>query len=130
MSGQSIAIQTDLLMAAKAKAVEAYLRPNSNIVGVGIGKKKVDEEWKPCVRIYVVQKLDDPIVPSGQLAPKDINGVPVDVIPLSGFGRNGVFPVQDTGTVTRPGSPIRVKTDLTNINEGARGTLGAVVTDG
>ena len=55
---------------------------------------------------------------------------PVDVIEVGRFGKNGQKPIKDDGTTTRLGSPIRVKTAATNVNEGKRGTLGAVVTDG
>ncbi len=132
MNGQSTSAQLDQLHTAKAAAVACYLKPNSNIVGVGIGKKLIDGAPTDCVRIYVVLRKDEVEIPESQLVPKGtlIKGVPVDVIEVGPFGKNGQKPIKDDGTTTRPGSPIRVKTAVTNVNEGRRGTLGAVVTDG
>jgi hypothetical protein len=133
MNGQSTSTSLDQLHAAKAEAVARYLKPNVNIIGVGIGKKKIGEGWTDCVRIYVVLRQDEGGFTSDQLVEKGTrmsNGVPVDVIGVGPFGKNGQRPINDTGTTTRPGSPIRVKTAATNVNEGKRGTLGAVVTDG
>lgn len=120
------------LQAAKAEAVVKYLKPNGNIVGIGIGKKQINGTLTDCLRIYVVKRQPEDLIAPAQVVPKGttILDVPVDVIEVGPFGRNGQSPVKDTGTETRPGSPIRVKTALTNVNEGARGTLGAVVTDG
>lgn len=132
MNGQGTSTQLDQLHTAKAEAVARYLKPNSNIVGVGIGKKPIDGRPTDCVRIYVVIRKDEAAIPASQLVPKGtmISGVPVDVIEVGPFGKNGQKPIKDDGTTTRPGSPIRVKTAATNVNEGRRGTLGAVVTDG
>jgi hypothetical protein len=132
MNAQMTATQSDRLQAAKAEAVATYLKPNTSIVGIGIGKKLINGEWTDCLRIYVVQRQPEGLIRPVEAIPRGtvIAGVPVDVIQLGPFGRNPLSPVKDTGTDTQPGSPIRVKTELTNINEGARGTLGAVVTDG
>jgi hypothetical protein len=54
--------------------------------------------------------------------------VPTDVIEVGRFGRR-VHPTTPNVNA-RPGSRIRVKTNAPNVDEGARGTLGAVVTDG
>ena len=118
------------LQAAKEEAVKEYLQPNSSIIGVGVGTKDGKEE---CVRIYVIQRRDEKLVPGAQLVKKGkkfSDDVPVDVISFGSFGRHSHSALKDTGTDTQPGSPIGVKTDVGNINAGARGTLGAVVTDG
>jgi hypothetical protein len=123
------------LQAAKAEAVKEYLEPNGNIVGVGVGTKNGTEE--KCVRIYVVQRKED----ENSIAKKELiskkpgqkkmfSNVPADVIAIGPFGRHRKNALKDTGTTTQPGSPIRVKTDIDNIDVGARGTLGVVVTDG
>uniref|UniRef100_Q02D99 Uncharacterized protein n=1 Tax=Solibacter usitatus (strain Ellin6076) TaxID=234267 RepID=Q02D99_SOLUE len=132
MNGQSTSTQLDQLHSAKAEAVARYLKPNGNIVGVGISQKLIDNTPTDCVRIYVVLRQDESAIPASQLVPKGttINGVPVDVIEVGPFGKNGQKPIKDDGTTTQMGSPIRVKTAATNVNEGKRGTLGAVVTDG
>ncbi len=119
------------LQQAKTMAVQLLLRPNRNIVGVGIGKKVVNgsQTQQDCVRVYVVSKLSpDDLIPSA-LVPSDFGKVPTDVIPIGRFGRTG-RPQPRQGTCSQPGSYIRVKTSAPNVNQGQRGTLGAVVTDG
>lgn len=130
-------IPKEYLEKAKAEAVDHLLNPNANVVGVGIGKKVMGGQatQKDCVRIYVVYKEQDKDKLSpAVLVPKTIFDVPTDVIQVERFGRNGRPPRQkedkEEDTTTRPGSPIRVKTNATNVNEGSRGTLGALVTDG
>ena len=120
------------LKAAKRKAVELFLRPHGNVVGVGIGKKVIDGRQTPidCVRVYVIAKKGEGSLPVKSLVPEYILGVPTDVIEVSRFGRKGHRPKPAGHNETRPGSPIRVQTDAVNVNEGARGTLGALVTDG
>jgi hypothetical protein len=123
---------------AKQEVVKLLLRPNGNVVGVGIGKKEKDGEQtsEDCVRIYVVSKLYVDDLSPAALAPSSVLGVPTDVIEVQRFGRKGRqhrvgrtwVPGQDTSP--RPGTPIRVKTDAPNVNSGFIGTLGAVVTDG
>jgi hypothetical protein len=123
------------LKAAKADAVEKLLRPHGNIVGIGIGKKVVNGVEIDCLRVYVVAKSDTSDLPCKDVVPGDIR-VPTDVIEVGRFGRVGHPPK----TVPRrppapdgipgPGSRIRVRTNAPNVNEGARGTFGTVVTDG
>jgi hypothetical protein len=119
------------LQQAKAMAVKFLLRPNRNIVGVGMGKKMVQgaPTQQDCVRVYVVSKLCPNNVMPDSLVPLDFLGVPTDVIPVGRFGRTG-RPQPREGTCSQPGSYIRVKTTAPNVNQGQRGTLGAVVTDG
>jgi len=137
------------LVAAKEDAVQHLLRPNGNVVGVGIGKQlKGGIAGKDCVRVYVVYKIRD----QQALAPKCFvpshfgNQVPTDVIEVGRLGRNGRvaglpdprWPIESAAgcqpgpaaSLLQPGAPIRVKTNAPNVNEGARGTLGCVVTDG
>ena len=126
---------------AKQEAVKAWLRPNSNIVGIGIGKKTVEGKPVDCVRFYVVAKLDeDKLSPKSKLpsyielpGPDAGNPirVPTAVIPVGKFGSRGRWPrpQPNSQAPSGPGSRIRVKTSAPNVNEGATGTLGAVVTD-
>jgi hypothetical protein len=122
------------VQAAKANAVEEYLRPNGNIVAVGVGTTNGTEK---CVRIYVIKKEDhEDLIPTRQLISRNDRkkeiflDVPAHVIEFGPFGRGRKTALKDPGTITRPGSPIRVKTEIDNIDVGARGTLGVVVTDG
>ncbi len=118
---------------AKAEAVEKLLHPNGNIVGLGIGKKvtKGKETPEDCVRVYVVYKIIDPngLAPDSLVPPYFGNHVPTDVIEVGRFGRRGQ-PPKPADTILQQGSPIRVKTNAPNVNEGARGTLGTVVAEG
>jgi hypothetical protein len=130
------------LRQAKEEAVKLLLRPHGNIVGIGIGKKAIGAEVKDCLRFYVISKIKD----TGELPGKDVVpaqirvstgdpqvpyvDVPTDVIEVGRFGRPGHPPKATPGITPRPGSRIRVSTDAPNVNQGARGTFGAVVTDG
>ena len=118
---------------AKAEAVEKLLHPNGNIVGVGIGKKVTNGKETPedCVRVYVVYKIIDPngLAPKSLVPPYFGNHVPTDVIEVGRFGRRG-RPPKPPDPFLQHGSPIRVKTNAPNVNEGARGTLGMVVAEG
>ena len=61
---------------------DAIANINSNVHGVGVGRKIVD--GKPtdqlAVRIYVVQKLAASAIPPRDLLPADLEGIPCDVI--------------------------------------------------
>jgi hypothetical protein len=146
----------DELREAKKEAVKLLLRPNGNVVGVGIGKKEV--KGKPtgddCVRIYVVSKLYVDDLSRAAEAPSSVLGVPTDIIEIGRFGRRNVRKEdakqyagakqngdsmrkdeakQDAGARQNGGStlgsPIRVETNAPNVNSGSTGTLGAVVRD-
>ena len=87
MNGQSTSTQLDPLHAAKAEAVARYLKPNGNIVGVGIGKKPIDKTQTDCVRIYVVLRQDESAIPPSQVVPKGMTlyDVPVEALDLYDF---------------------------------------------
>jgi len=128
------------LKKAKQEAVKLLLRPNGNVVGVGIGEKETDgtPTTRECVRIYVVSKLYAEALSLAARVPSSVLGVPTDVIEVERFGRKGRQPKPSRGrtpkseedTRPRPGASIRVKTSAPNVNSGFLGTLGAVVTDG
>ncbi|SPE35327.1 conserved hypothetical protein [Candidatus Sulfopaludibacter sp. SbA6] len=132
MNGQNTPGIAYDLKGAKEQAVKLLLRPNSNVVGIGIGKKVKDGQATPedCVRVYVVSKIGPNDLSPNSLVPSNFLGVPTDVIEVGHFGRKGHHTQPREDTTPRPGSPIRVKTNAPNVNEGQRGTLGAVVTDG
>jgi hypothetical protein len=119
------------LKQAKQEAVKQLLRPNRNIVGIGIGKKITRNEptSQDCVRVYVVSKICMDDLAANSAVPSQILGAPTDVIAIGRFGRTG-RPALRTDTTPRPGSAIRVKTLAPNVNQGQRGTLAAIVTDG
>jgi len=120
------------LKQAKEEAVKLLLRPNSNVVGVGIGKKVKDGKETPedCVRVYVVSKSCPNDLSPNSLVPPTFLDVPSDVIEVGRFGRKGKQSKMPAYTTPQPGSPIRVNTNSPNVNAGVIGTLGAVVTDG
>src|SRR5687768_3026352 len=70
--GMAAAITVDRLIANAGKNVHA----------VGIGHKVVDGATakERCVRVYVVQKIAESLLPPIYRIPKEINGVPTDVI--------------------------------------------------
>jgi hypothetical protein len=126
------------LQNAKDLAVNRLLRPNSvsNIVGVGMGRKVVDNEVTDtrCVRIYVQSKHSPNDLSPAEVVPPAFLDIPTDIIEVGRLGRKGNLDnylrddQQDAGT--GPGSSIRVKTTSSNVNQGAAGTLGAILEDG
>lgn len=63
------------VMAAAATA-------DNNVHAVGVGHKIVESGLteEPCVRLYVVQKLAESLLPEGAILPSAIDGIPTDVI--------------------------------------------------
>jgi hypothetical protein len=53
-----------------------------NVHAVGIGSKVVEGKLtqEPCVRLYVVQKLAESLLPPNAVLPKEVDGIPTDVI--------------------------------------------------
>jgi len=131
----SIRIQ---LQNAKDLAVNRLLRPNSfsNVVGVGIGRKLVGDEVTDtrCVRIYVQSKRSLYDLSPAEVVPSTFLDIPTDIINVGRLGRPGNpsdhLRDNQKGTRTGPGSSIRLKSTSPNVNQGAAGTLGAVVRDG
>lgn len=71
-----IAFQTSRIVA------EAVARASVNVHAVGIGYKVSEGHMSDtlCVRLHVVQKLAESLIPPAELLPKEIDGVPTDVI--------------------------------------------------
>jgi hypothetical protein len=117
---------------AKQAALKALLpqgRPG-DVVGIGIGKKLVKGKPTPtdCVRAYVLSKLDPGYIWPVGLVPPSFGDVPTDVIEIGRLGRNGRAATANTPpNYIGPGSSIRVKTEAPNVNSGATGTLGMLV---
>jgi hypothetical protein len=108
------------LMDAKALTVQNYLaaeerpkfaglsvstRPRHNLTAVGAGRKYV--KGKPsdiqAVRFYVERKLPMSSIPKDHVLPKEIGGVPTDVIQMGRFELCGAFPAP----VTRRFRPVQ-----------------------
>ena len=67
---------------ATLRVADAVAMAGRNVHAVGIGEK-ISEGKKTgqrCVRIYVVQKLAESLLPPRDLLPEEIDGVPVDVV--------------------------------------------------
>ena len=91
------------LRAAKQQAVDQILmglrtarrrlittvstHPHDNVVGVGIGRKIVKGRVtnRPCVRLYVIRKLNKRLISPGNILPTHIEGVETDVIETGKF---------------------------------------------
>jgi hypothetical protein len=60
---------------------EADLMRKANVVGVGIGLKKVDGEQtgEPAIVVSVIRKLPSPQLEPDDVIPDELDGVPVDV---------------------------------------------------
>jgi hypothetical protein len=76
MRGRKVAMSAALTIEAARK------NAGHNVHGVGVANKIVDGKrtQTPCVRLYVVQKLPQSVVPRASRLPKFIDGVPTDVI--------------------------------------------------
>src|SRR5689334_20415230 len=79
------------LLSARQQAIDELLFPDSNIVGVGVGKKvKAGHTTSDdCVRVYVVKKHDPDQLRPASMVPRNFGVVPTDVIEIEHFGRRG-----------------------------------------
>jgi hypothetical protein len=67
---------------ALAKARKA-LRKRRGVVGVGVGPRQKAGAWNHddvCIQVFVVRKVPESAIPERMRLPKEIDGVPVDVI--------------------------------------------------
>ncbi len=125
------------LQEAKELAVNSLLGKNryGNVVGVGIGRKVVDGKVTDirCLRIYVQSKIDRDYLSPAAEVPKSFLEIPTDIIEVGFLGRAGKLVPKtrddENEKDTGPGSSVRLKTITPNVNQGAGGTLGAVVQD-
>jgi hypothetical protein len=67
---------------AAVRVSRAIANAGQNVHAVGIGRKVVAGEATSslCVRVYVVQKIAESLLPPVHLIPKKIDGIPTDVI--------------------------------------------------
>lgn len=99
-------------------------------VSVGLKEKGGKLGDQLCVRVYVKEKKDREIVPSDELIPAEVNGVPTDVNVV------GQFEFSDDNTKYRPiKGGIQISNKIIVLNEAgtdtemARGTLGCIAID-
>src|SRR5829696_4081987 len=61
---------------------DAIANVSANVHGVGVGRKIVDgvATDQLAVKIYVIQKLAESAIPPRDLLPKELDGIPCDVI--------------------------------------------------
>lgn len=134
---------TDHLTQAKQLAANRLLRPNyfANVAGVGIGKKVVGGDTTPTysIRVYVVSKINLGALSPATTVPSSFLDLPTDIIEVGRLGRTARLSEAakvnhakdpDAAPPPRPGSPISVRTNAPNVNQGFRGTLAAVVQAG
>jgi hypothetical protein len=69
-------------MATALRVSEAVARAGQTVHAVGVGRKEVEGTAtpQPCVRVYVVQKLAESLLPPKDRIPAVLDGVPTDVI--------------------------------------------------
>lgn len=138
------------LRAAKSEAVARYFKTRGlerirtrmyaasasaqdNLVGVGVGPKLKNGRPGPthAVRFYVVSKLPKTAIPSEQLLPEKIGGVPTDVVEVGIFRAfAAVPPTQKRIRPAKPGCSVGFQFTGAKAQYVMAGTLGALVTDG
>jgi hypothetical protein len=137
------------LMDAKASAVRSYLatearpkfaglsvstQPGHNLTAVGAGRKYVN--GKPtdthAVRFYVERKLPESLIPKEHVLPKEIGGVPTDVIQMGRFELCGALPAPVTGRFrpVQPGCSCSFQAPPPNHGVLTASTIGAIVEAG
>jgi hypothetical protein len=149
----SVTSTRDPLLIAKSAAVERYLktaqprptfsasvasvRPEHNVVGVGLGSKLIEgrSTGTVCVRFYVERKIAKDAIPPTLLLPENINEVETDVIESGRFRALQLAVVaprraRDPRARMRPAHPgCSVGFQFTGDQAGfvMAGTLGAIV---
>jgi hypothetical protein len=90
----------------------------AGIVGIGFGCKRTSGKRLPTqsLRVYVRRKVAKDHLPLHRCLPKELHGIPIDVIPIGMIRAHGATPVQ-------PGTSI-------GDADGHSGTLACIVTDG
>jgi hypothetical protein len=107
------------LPVAQAKRLAQNV-PGIRGVDFGWGYKDGDRKRRLCVRFHVENKLPEADLPAHELLPKDIAGVPTDVV-VARYGLHG----NPRGSV----DPLQPGVSVGNLDRGASGTLGGFVTD-
>jgi hypothetical protein len=89
------------LQRSKAMLKDWTANPHHNVVGLGIGYKRVGrrESKKRCIVFYVIRKTSNrQRIRKGYVIPKEIDGVPTDVIEV-GIPRAASLPGESIGLV-------------------------------
>jgi hypothetical protein len=118
-----------LIFLVRARAVDLFHFPN--VVGVGVGRKIVDnvDTGKPCLTVLVIKKKSREQLSEEELIPRELDEIPTDVV------ESGPL---DTGSATKwYGSRLDRKIKLRPARPGlsiahyrvSAGTFGAVVYD-
>jgi hypothetical protein len=138
---------TPALLAAKAEAVSRFLgpgpelrvtpplaastRPEHNVVGVGIGPKVKGGRatTRRSIRFYVVRKVPSGSVPTEFALPREIRGVPTDVIETGRFVALGVPIAQRRLRPAKGGCSVGFQFSGSMAGYVMAGTFGALVED-
>lgn len=137
------------LMDAKALAVKSYLatgerpkfaglcvstQPRHNLTAVGAGRKYV--HGRPtdthAVRFYVERKLPMSSIPKEHVLPREIGGIPTDVIQMGRFELCAAFPAPVTGRFrpVQPGCSCSFQAPPPDQGMLTASTIGAIVRAG
>ncbi len=110
-------------------AISAH--PHDNVVGVGVGSKMVKGRAtsRPCVRFYVVRKLDKQLLSAEHILPTRINGVETDVVETGTFRAQGPA-ARKRRRPAQPGCSLGFGLPAPNDGLFMAGTFGALVTRG
>lgn len=137
------------LMDAKALAVKSYLaieqrpkfaglsvstQPRHNLTAVGAGLKYVGGKATDtdAVRFYVERKIRESLIPREHVLPKEIDGIPTDVIQMGRFELCGAFPAPVTGRFrpVQPGCSCSFQAPPPDQGMLTASTIGAIVQAG
>jgi len=114
-------------------AAAAAAQPSQNVVGVGVGTKFVDgkETKTQCVRFYVANKIHKDALTAASLLPREIDGIPTDVIVTGRFHLlNTAAQNKLKRRPIRPGTSVGFQIPPPNDSFVMAGTFGAVVNKG
>jgi len=105
--------------------------PQDNVVGVGVGRKMVKGRPtnRPCVRLYVIRKLDKRLISPGNILPTYIDGVETDVIETGKF-RAQVPVARKRRRPAQPGCSVGFQLPAPHDDLIMAGTFGALVARG
>lgn len=107
------------------------VHPHDNVVGVGVGSKMVKGRItsRPCVRFYVVRKLDKRLVSPENILPAQINDVETDVVETGKFRAQAPV-ARQRRRPAQPGCSLGFGLPAPNDGLLMAGTFGALVTRG
>src|SRR5438093_3831168 len=126
----------DRILAAPRPAPRRFINAVSthaqdNVIGVGIGRKVVKGKAtkRPCVRLYVIRKLDKKLIPPRNMLPSHIDDVETDVIETGRF-RAQVPLARRHRRPAQPGCSVGFQLPAPHDDLIMAGTLGALVSRG